>query len=134
MEHKDFLQGDLDARLEGELAQLAERVKESARQESVPHKEALKNIVVQESGARAGEQPATGGSGSTPSSNVLPDYMATQGDAVKVAVAQILDEAVHKGIFKAVKDSLKASPYLANAVHDSLTDKLYAEMKSRKYL
>ncbi len=127
----------LDSKLEKEYADLAKRVNVVSREESLPHKEALRGIISEEVGLK----PEGNNSKKEPKevleSEILPSYLSGEKDDVKMQVAAILDEAVHKGIFRAIKDSFKLrgkSPYLANSLHDALVDKLHEEMKSRNYL
>lgn len=66
----------------------------------------------------------------------LPDYM--EKDDVdpnkKLEVEKLMDLVIHKGILKALKESKKHSPFIQDAFHDALADKLLPELKKRNII
>ncbi|KKU14301.1 hypothetical protein A3I34_01040 [Candidatus Jorgensenbacteria bacterium RIFCSPLOWO2_02_FULL_45_12] len=62
----------------------------------------------------------------------LPSYMADddEGDAAK-EVERLIDEAVNNGMEKALRLAKKSSPFVEDAFHDALVDKLMPEFKKR---
>jgi len=49
----------------------------------------------------------------------------------KLEVEYLLDMALHEGIEKANGEASKSSPFVLDAFHDILTDRLYPELKKR---
>ncbi|MAF79689.1 hypothetical protein CL629_01270 [bacterium] len=62
----------------------------------------------------------------------LPDYF-NGGDAEGMgeAVGRLAETALHGNLEKSLKDARKLTPFLEDAFHDSLVDKLLPEMKRR---
>ena|SRR3989344_4408264 len=63
--------------------------------------------------------------------SALPAYLKDEPAQVKLRVEQLLDVAFHKGLTAAVKEARRAGPFVIDAFHDALTDKLYPELKKR---
>jgi len=61
----------------------------------------------------------------------LPGYMKTSSDEDRFVVEKLIDIAWHKGIDAAVKEAEGESVFMLDALHDALTDKLYADFKKR---
>ncbi len=61
----------------------------------------------------------------------LPNYMKSSSDGDKSTVEGLVNLAYHKGLETAVNEAKKYSPFILDAFHDALTDKLYAEFKIR---
>lgn len=63
----------------------------------------------------------------------LPEYMADANseDGVKRAVHGLIDLAFKKGIGAAVSLARKTNPFVEDAFHDALVDKLLPELRSR---
>lgn len=64
----------------------------------------------------------------------LPDYLKSSPEEIKIQVEKLVDLVFHQGISKTIKEAQKAGPFVLDAFHDALTDKLYDELKKRKYL
>jgi len=64
----------------------------------------------------------------------LPDYLKNSPDEIKLQVEKLVDLVFHRGVLKTIKEAQKAGPFILDAFHDALTDKLYDELKKRKYL
>jgi len=116
--------------LEKDIERLATEIR-TGRVEKEQTKETLK-AALQTHYTPQPNQVSVGGDGkaSAPSS-VLPNYLKTAPDKVKLAVEQLLDMAWHKGIARATREAAKEGPLFLDAFHDSLTDKLYDEFKRR---
>lgn len=67
-------------------------------------------------------------------SPILPKYMQQESPEAQLQVEQLIDLAFHKGVDEAVKEAKKQGPFILDALHDSLTSKLYEELKSRKLI
>lgn len=68
--------------------------------------------------------------------NYLPDYMEGQNvdEQTEGLVEALLQIAVDKGILRAFRDSKKYPPFIQDAFHDALADKLVPEMERRGIL
>jgi hypothetical protein len=66
--------------------------------------------------------------------SVLPDYLRDSSLDIKLRVERLLEEVFKKGVEKASEDAVKAGPFILDAFHDALTDKLYDELKKRKLI
>lgn len=62
---------------------------------------------------------------------MLPDYLKDSPQEIKLKVEQLIDLTFHHGIEKAASEARKSNPFILDAYHDALTDKLYEELKSR---
>lgn len=62
---------------------------------------------------------------------VLPSYMKEDPAEMKLRVEQLLELSLHQGIKRGLKEARKAGPYILDAFHDALVDKLYPELKKR---
>lgn len=69
---------------------------------------------------------------STP--GVLPDYAQSVSPAVKLEIENLIDMVFTKGVQEAAKEATKSSPFILDAFHDALTDKLYPELQKRGVL
>lgn len=66
------------------------------------------------------------------SSSFLPDYfLGGDSDGMREAVTRLAEIALHGDLEKSLKDARKLSPYLEDAFHDALVDKLVPEMRRR---
>ncbi len=65
---------------------------------------------------------------------ILPDYLKDSPAEIKIQVEKLVDSVFHQGISKTIHEAQKAGPFILDAFHDALTDKLYEELKKRKYL
>ena len=65
----------------------------------------------------------------------LPDYFeGGDVEGMKDAVGRLTDTALHGSLEKSLKDARKLTPFLEDAFHDALVDKLLPEMKKRGLL
>ena len=69
-----------------------------------------------------------------PAEKDLPDYMKNYDEKTKSAVRQLIQTAWQKGIEAAINESRQHGPFVADALHDALVDKLYNQLKERKLL
>ncbi|MEX1013752.1 MAG: hypothetical protein WDZ80_01160 [Candidatus Paceibacterota bacterium] len=63
----------------------------------------------------------------------LPDYIE-EGDVdenTKLIIEKLLDMVFHKGVFKVLKIAKKYPPFIQDAFHDALADKLIPELERR---
>lgn len=69
-----------------------------------------------------------------PEEKDLPDYMKDCDEKTKSTVSQLIQTAWQKGIEAAVRESRQHGPFVVDALHDALVDKLYDQLKKRKIL
>ena len=67
-------------------------------------------------------------------STVLPDYLLGDPEEIKLKVEELIDMTLHKGVEKTADEAQKFGPYVLDAYHDALTDKMYEELKKRKII
>ncbi len=67
--------------------------------------------------------------------NPLPQYITSFPPETQLEIEYLLDIAFHKGISKALNETLKSkNPAIIDAFHDALAGKLYDELKKRKII
>ena len=64
---------------------------------------------------------------------VLPTYLQGEGveSKIKFEVESLVDLVFHKGLEKALMEASKHSPFIEDAFHDALVDKLLPELKKK---
>lgn len=119
--------------LKEDLENLAGEVKERAQAETPEaHREAIKTVVGEKITAeKVSPAPV---SPSTSSAANLPNYLQNADPQVKLEVQKLVEVAWHKGLSAAIKLAQEAGPLYVDALHDTLTDKLYDEFKKQKLL
>lgn len=65
---------------------------------------------------------------------VLPAYLKNSPAEIKLQAERLVDLVFHQGIEKTIKEAKQAGPFLLDAFHDALTDKLYEELKKRNLI
>ncbi len=65
------------------------------------------------------------------SENILPDYAKTAPEEVKVKIEKLLEMTFRDGLEKAAAEAKKQDPFVLDAFHDSLVEKLYPILKQR---
>lgn len=64
----------------------------------------------------------------------LPDYLENSPAEIKFQVEKLVETVFSEGLSRAVKKAASANPFVMDAFHDALTDKLYGELKQRKLI
>lgn len=67
----------------------------------------------------------------TDDEGVLPAYLDKASNEIKLRTEQLIDITFHKGLENALKEAKKSGPFVLDAFHDALADKLYEEIKRR---
>lgn len=83
---------------------------------------------------KAGEGTAPAPTSVSGEDSVLPDYLKHSSPEIKLKVEKLIDSVFHEGLAKTAKEARKAGPFILDAFHDALTDKLYDELKKRKLI
>ena len=117
--------------LESEIQRLSlevKNIKEKAPAETIPEREAVKTAIgnIIQSQAPQTAQPDN--------SKILPEYLQKESPEVQLKIEELIDLALHKGIMAAVGEAKNYGPFILDALHDSLTTKMYEELKTRKLL
>lgn len=114
------------AHLEREIAGLGE--KQNA--ETISGKE----MVRQSLQSMTGTPPAAASQAQTSSTDedaLLPNYVKNASPEVKLQVEKLLETSMQKGIVAAAEEAKKGDPYVLDAFHDALVEKLYPELQKR---
>lgn len=64
----------------------------------------------------------------------LPSYTKTTPADTKHYIEQLLEGTFHEGLEKTIKKAIQAGPFVVDAYHDALIDKLHDELKKRNIL
>ncbi len=129
------MQQNFHSSLENDILRLSQEVRN--KQEVVPgpsvsERDLLGSVLrvrMQQAPAATTPAPAP-----EPASPVLPGYLSAESPEVRLKVEELADLAFEKGIDTAVAEAKKYDPFILDALHDTLTSKLYDELKSRKLL
>lgn len=87
--------------------------------------------IFNQSAAPITTQPAT--AQSAIQNRILPNYLQNQNvpPNLKLQIEELVDSLFHQGVGKVVKKARRANPFVLDAFHDALTDKLHEELKKR---
>lgn len=75
--------------------------------------------------------PAEGPTPSKVDDARLPSYLSEESPEVKAEVGRLVTLAFQEGIGPAVAEAAKKSPFVLDALHDALVDKLLPELEKR---
>jgi len=133
MRVKNFHEG-----LEGSLVRLGQEVE---RQRTIPEVKNLpeKEIVKSSIKSMAAETPLEGSppvQGAAPAGNFLPAYVQGGNIApeIEAEIESLVEIALNENLEKAFRKAKKHPPFIEDAFHDVLTDKLLPELKKRKII
>lgn len=65
---------------------------------------------------------------------ILPNYLKNSPIEIKLQVEKLIDLVFHQGLEKTIREAACIGPFILDAFHDALTDKLYEELKKRKLI
>ncbi|OGY68196.1 MAG: hypothetical protein A3H63_00020 [Candidatus Harrisonbacteria bacterium RIFCSPLOWO2_02_FULL_45_10c] len=116
--------------LEKDMERLSKEIrerKESSANLRTSDRDALQSVLAQriQSQALTPEEPAA------PENDVLPVYLQKESPEIQLKVEELIDITFHKGIDASISEAKKYGPYILDAFHDTLTSKLYDELRSR---
>ncbi|MFH0806478.1 MAG: hypothetical protein V1885_02020 [Candidatus Brennerbacteria bacterium] len=121
-------------KLEQDLARVTTEI--ARRRENAP--EAPSREVVKQSLAAIApplphpvEEKGSGPPLSASDSSRLPSYLSEGSPEVKAEVERLVTLAFQEGISAAVSEAAKHSPFVLDALHDALADKLLPELEKR---
>jgi hypothetical protein len=131
--NQNFKIGVLEADIERLSREIKEK-KELLENKGVSNKELLKQTlgpIVKQTGriqpTQTNIQPAD-------DNKFLSDYLKDAPADVKIKVEKLIDSAFRHGLSGAVNEARRFDPFILDAFHDTLTDKLYDELKKRGLL
>lgn len=120
--------------LDRDIARLSREVKERQESGEAEHPEkAVRDILrermypSQQQGQVSQAQPQQPGE----PLSVLPVYLQKESPEVRLKVEELADMALHQGLNKAIDEARQYGPFVLDALHDTLTGKLYDELKNR---
>jgi len=61
----------------------------------------------------------------------LPAYLEGESPEMKTKIQELIDIALLNGVEKSVAEAKRYSPFVLDALHDALTEKIYNELKNR---
>lgn len=111
-------------RLSLEIRAMKEKLPAAKMPEKEMVKSAIGNIIQTQPALPPAAEP----------SKILPEYLQKESPEVQLKVEELIDLALHKGIIASVNEAKKYGPLITDALHDSLTAKVYGELKERKLL
>lgn len=126
--------------LEADIERLSKEIAEKRNlleHKNFSEKELIKKSlepVIRRMPSVSGQQSNISGQTSVVNSKILPDYLKNLPTETKLQVEQLIDLTFHQGIEKVISRALRASPFILDAFHDALTDKLHKELKNRKLI
>lgn len=123
-------------KLENELQRLSAEIKErQARPETkeFPEREMIKQSLHIFKEEPAGEPVAPAPAAGQQNDSFLPSYLSGGNvePNVKLEVEKLVDMVFHEGIEKAIREAKRRQPFVADAFHDALVDKLLPVLKER---
>ncbi len=129
--HKDFDHKDFESDIKKLSVEIAEK-RNLPEHKDFTDKELIKAVLRPAIKQAAVQQQAL--QPQDTQSTALPDYLKDFPVEIKLQIEQLIDLTFHQGIEKVINRALRASPFILDAFHDTLTDKLYEEMKKRNLL
>jgi len=131
--------------VERDLSRLSAEIKsqrEKPEVKELPDREVVKRSLevikesVEENTKREEDSPSGNGkrkdAGDEDRSSILPAYLEKMPEPqVQLEVEKLVDAVFHHGIKKALKESKRFPPFVQDAFHDSLVDRLLPELKKR---
>ncbi|MCL5733662.1 MAG: hypothetical protein M1334_03315 [Patescibacteria group bacterium] len=63
--------------------------------------------------------------------SILPDYAKSAPEEIKMKIEKLVEMTFREGLGKATEEAKKQDPFILDAFHDSLVEKLYPILKQR---
>ena len=111
---------------EKDIEQLSAQVKEyqeNALKNKMPHQDLLRSAI--------GERIQQVAPPAPQKKTDLPVYLENESPEMKTKIQELIDIALMSGVEKSVIEAKKYSPFVLDALHDALTEKIYNELKNR---
>ena len=126
--------------IEADIKRLSQEITEKRNMvnyKELPEKELIKQTLeplIKQPYIQSSQQLAQSRKSTSTKKTILPDYLKDSPDEIKLQVEKLVGLVFHQGISKTIKEAQKAGPFVLDAFHDALTDKLYDELKKRKLI
>ncbi len=120
--------------IEQDIARLSREVKERQESGEAEHPETAVRDILRErmySSQQQGQAAPAQLRQSNEPLSVLPVYLQKESPEVRLKVEELADMALHQGLNKAIDEAGQYGPFVLDALHDTLTGKLYDELKNR---
>ncbi len=127
------MQPNFDSMLEKDILRLSKEIKRH-QEEALPTQEASPREIIKSAIGAQIQSHVTDSIPQNAEPSVLPQYLQQESPEMQLKVEELVDLAFHKGIETSVKEAKKCGPFILDAFHDSLTGKIYDELKARKLL
>lgn len=130
-------------KIESDLARLGVEIKTQKMEEGAERREERETVKQSLRALSEKAQPVLPGVPQTPGvpavsddDRYLPSYMASaaSGEEIKRAVEGLIELAFKRGIGVAISLARKTNPFVEDAFHDALVDKLLPELKKRGFI
>lgn len=128
----NILEADIE-RLSKEIAEKRNLLEHKNLSERELIKKSLEPMI-REQPSVSGQQSDVSGQLSDVNSKILPNYLKNSPPEIIFIVKELVNSLFHQGIEKVIKRAHRANPFILDAFHDALTDKLYEELKKRKLI
>lgn len=116
--------------LEQDIERLTKKIREQKEVAPTASEKEIIRITLQ---AHA-QAPAPAQPTEPQASPILPKYLQQESPEVQLKIEELVDLAFHKGIEASVQEAKKYGPFILDALHDTLTTKIYEELKTRKLI
>lgn len=120
------------------IGEQIEGMREGRAAEQMPEREAVReSLKVFAPTAAGGNSGVTvqDGAEDRERPDFLPNYIGSDRENdVRAALDRLVGAALHGNLVSALRDAKRLSPFLEDAFHDALIDKIVPEMKRRKIL
>lgn len=128
--------GSKEFNLEAEIALLNERIESKKKELEVARgvkpetKEVLKEVITPQIYTNTGGTVKAGGKPTTSQSSYLDDIDKESVEKVN----DLIDKIQEQGVEKTISEAKKSEPFILDAFHDALVDKLYDELKAHGHI
>ena len=136
--------------VEAEIAVLTQQIEAKRRQLGTDHgiiegKDLVRHVVAERIGevmgaavsaAATDPQTTVPAKAASPKkgSSAFPTYLDSLDDETVAKINNLIQAVFEQGITKTIKTLVEEDPFILDAFHDALTDKLYEELKTRKII
>ena len=118
--------------LEKDILLLSQEIR--AKHETLPSAEIARKEIVKSAIALQIQNPTNVQTDNAKPPAILPAYLQKESPEIQLKVEELVEVAIHKGIEASITEAKKIVPFILDALHDTLTTKIYDELKSRKLI
>lgn len=118
--------------LEKDMLRLSQEIR--AKHEILPSAENAQKEIVRSAIVQQIQTPDNVQTNNAKPPSVLPGYLQQEPAEIQLKVEELVEVAIHKGLEASITEAKKFGPFILDALHDTLTTKIYDELKSRKLI